>query len=111
MADALLAIVTGEVEEGPRSPRSGPPWATIVVHATAQDLSTGKGTCEVEGGGVITAQAARRLGCSGRLQALLEDSSGTGIGNVRSPPAGRGGSPIPTTSPGGHGAGARTSRT
>jgi hypothetical protein len=53
--------------------------ATVVVHATAQDLATGSGACEVEGGGVITAQAARRLGCSGRLQALLEDSSGSPI--------------------------------
>jgi hypothetical protein len=85
MADALMAIITGEVEDHRRdndpsgTGRSRAPRATIVVHVTAEALATGQGACELEGDGVISAQAARRLACSGRLVALLEDSSGNPI--------------------------------
>ena len=46
------------------------------MHAKVEALVTGQGACEIEGGGVIHAETARRLLCSGRLQTVIEDYGG-----------------------------------
>ena len=52
---------------------------TIIVHAKVEALVTGQGACEIEGGGVIHAETARRLLCSGRLQTVIEDDGGNPV--------------------------------
>jgi hypothetical protein len=85
-ADALVAIcertTLGHHAAAPRrSPgatetevSAGPP--TLVVHATLDALRHGVGSAEVEGGPVVDVQTARRLGCDGRFQVVVEDESG-----------------------------------
>ena len=71
-ADALVAMASGGM--------AGDPDRTVVVHATVEALGSTDGACEVEGGGVIHAETARRLLCHARVQAVLEDAAGTPIG-------------------------------
>jgi hypothetical protein len=70
-ADALVALASARIASDP-----DPDRATIVVHAPLEALTSGEGGCEVEGGGVIHAETARRLGCSARLQMMVEDERG-----------------------------------
>jgi len=55
---------------------SDPDRATVVVHASLEALVSDDGGAEIEGGPVIHPQTARRLGCDGRLQVVIEDGSG-----------------------------------
>ena len=71
-ADALLALVSGGTAGG-----TDPDRATVVIHATVEALASPDGSCEVEGGGVIHAETARRLLCDARVQTVLEDERGT----------------------------------
>lgn len=78
-ADALVQLCSGE--------RAVP---TVLVHVPAQALSSGTGGGELERAGVIPAQTAARLPCSGRLQVALEAASGEVVSASplrRDPPA------------------------
>jgi Domain of unknown function (DUF222)/HNH endonuclease len=66
-ADALVALASGRIASDP-----DPDRATIVVHAPLDALTS----CEVDGGGVVHAETARRLRCSARLQVMVEDERG-----------------------------------
>ena len=70
-ADALVALCSSGIAAD-----TDPDRATVVVHAPLGALvSEGRG-CEVEGGGVIHPETARRLLCNGRVQAVIEDEAG-----------------------------------
>jgi hypothetical protein len=69
-ADALVALCAGAASEGAAG------GATVVVHASMDALMSIDSSCELEGDGVIHAETARRLLCSARLQAVVEDSRG-----------------------------------
>jgi hypothetical protein len=71
-ADALVMLASGDVASRDGGGLDG---ATIVVHAPIESLTDGTGGCEVEGGGVVHPETARRLLCAGRLQAVLEDAA------------------------------------
>ena len=73
-ADALVALCSASIAADPDRDR-----ATVIVHTTADDLRSG-GNGETEGGDVIPGATLRRLLCSGRIQAVLEDPSGTALG-------------------------------
>ena len=74
MADALVAACSASGSAGRSTPE-----ATVVVHASLQAMSSGEGSASLESGGVVSAATARRLGCSGRVQMVLEDPSGEPI--------------------------------
>src|SRR5207248_5950396 len=85
--DALVALCSGEAApseaggeggEGAVQGRSAPRPArpTILIHATAEALASDDGACEISGGGIISAETARRLSCEARIQVLLEDHRG-----------------------------------
>ena len=62
----------------------------MVVHAQLDGLVSGRGGCELESGGVIHAETARRLLCHGRAQVVIEDQTGQRVrlGRIsREPPA------------------------
>jgi hypothetical protein len=74
-ADALVALCSSGIATD-----ADPDRATVVVHAQLDALvSEGRG-CELEGGGVIHPQTARRLLCTGRVQAVIEDEAGRPVG-------------------------------
>lgn len=73
-ADALVALCSASIAADADGDR-----ATVIVHTTADDLRSG-GNGEIEGGGIIPGAALRRLLCSSRVQAVLEDASGTALG-------------------------------
>lgn len=66
-ADALVALCSGTGEG------AGHAEAVVVVHASYEAMATGEGSASLESGGVIHAETARRLACSGRVQVVLED--------------------------------------
>jgi hypothetical protein len=70
-ADALVALCAGAQSEGTTAERT-----TVVVHASMDALTSIDSNCELEEDGVIHAETARRLLCSARLQAVVEDSRG-----------------------------------
>jgi hypothetical protein len=70
-ADALVQLASGSA---PNGDDTGVDRATVVVHVSPETLAGGEGGCEIEGGGIIHAETAKRLICSGRLQAVLEDA-------------------------------------
>jgi hypothetical protein len=77
-ADALVLLAKGP--SGANSPSvTDASTTTVVVHARLEDLASTDGACEVEGGGVMHAETARRLLCTGRLQAVIEDAAGNPI--------------------------------
>jgi hypothetical protein len=84
-ADALVAMASARVGQDP-----DPDRATVVVHAPVEALVAEDGGCEIEGGGVIHSETARRLACEARVQVVVEDVKGevTRLGRVRrDPPA------------------------
>ena len=84
-ADALVALASARVAADP-----DPDRATIVLHASVEALASEDRVCEVEGGGVVHAEVARRLACSGRVQTIVEDAAGrvVHVGRpTREPPA------------------------
>ena len=70
-ADALVALCSSRIAAD-----ADPDRATVVVHAPLDALVSGGRGCEVEGGGVIHSETARRLLCNGRVQAVIEDEAG-----------------------------------
>jgi hypothetical protein len=56
-----------------------PDRATIVVHAQLDGLASGESGCELEGGGLIHPETARRLLCNARAQTVLEDVAGDAV--------------------------------
>lgn len=84
-ADALVALASTRLAADP-----DPDRATVVVHTSLEALVEADRNCEVEGGGVIHPETARRLACHSRIQAILEDEGGNPVrlGRlVREPPA------------------------
>jgi HNH endonuclease/Domain of unknown function (DUF222) len=80
----LVALASARLGED-----QDPDRATVVVHASLEAITSGEGGCQVEGGGVIHAETARRLVCSGRVQVIVEDGAGdpVHVGRVsREPP-------------------------
>lgn len=73
-ADALVALCSSRIAADP-----DPDRATVVVHAPLDALVSGDRGCEVEGGGVIHPETARRLLCHARVQAVIEDEGGTPV--------------------------------
>jgi hypothetical protein len=80
-ADALVALASTRI-----SRESDPDRATVVVHVPLEALSpntrrSGPQTgCALEGGGVILEETARRLACTARLEAVIEDGAGRVVG-------------------------------
>lgn len=73
-ADALVAVCSNRVASD-----ADPDRATVVVHAPLDALASGTGGFEVEGGGVLHPDTARRLLCHGRVQTVLEDRAGNAV--------------------------------
>jgi hypothetical protein len=70
-ADALVALCSSRLADDADADR-----ATVVVHARLGDLAATRGSAEIEGGGAIHPETARRLLCDGRVQTVLEDQNG-----------------------------------
>ena len=70
-ADALVALCSNRIAADADLDR-----ATVVVHARLGDLVGTDGAAEVEGGGRIHPETARRLLCDARVQTVLEDEDG-----------------------------------
>jgi hypothetical protein len=73
-ADALVALCSGAIARDP-----DPDRATVIVHAPLDGLASGRGGCELEGGGLIHPETARRLLCNGRVQTVVEDAAGEAV--------------------------------
>jgi hypothetical protein len=70
-ADALVALCSSRIAEDP-----DPDRATVVIHASVESLAGDTKSCEIEGGGAISPQTARRLACNARVQVVVEDEGG-----------------------------------
>jgi hypothetical protein len=83
-ADALVALARAASGSDHDLERS-----TVVLHATPETLASDDRSVEAEGGAILHASTARRLACTARLQAVLEDGSGTPIrlGRTRREPS------------------------
>lgn len=83
-ADALVTLASAQLAEAPDADR-----ATVVLHAPVGALVADDGGCELEGGGVIHPESARRLLCNARIQAMVEDEAREplAIGRVSREPA------------------------
>jgi hypothetical protein len=74
-ADALVALVSHRIAEDADADR-----ATVVVHVDAETLDLHDGGAEIEGGGVVGAETARRLACDGRIEFAFHDCCGRTVG-------------------------------
>jgi hypothetical protein len=83
-ADALVALASARLAGDTDLDR-----ATVVIHADVDALASDDRSCAIEGGGVVHASTARRLACTARVQAQLEDTSGTPVrlGRMRREPS------------------------
>ncbi len=70
-ADALVALCSARIAVD-----ADPDRATVVVHARLGDLVGTDGAAEIEGGGRLHPETARRLLCDARVQTVLEDERG-----------------------------------
>jgi uncharacterized protein DUF222 len=70
-ADALVALCSTRIASD-----QDPDRATVMVHAQLDEVVSGTGGCEVEGGTVIHPETAKRLLCEARVQTVIEDDSG-----------------------------------
>jgi hypothetical protein len=70
-ADALVSLCSSRLADD-----ADPDRATVVVHARLADLDDTRGSAEIEGGGRIDPETARRLLCDARVQTVLEDQNG-----------------------------------
>ena len=70
-ADALVALCSTRIAEDADADR-----ATVVVHARLGDLVGTEGSAEIEDGGRLHPETARRLLCDARIQSVLEDRAG-----------------------------------
>lgn len=57
-----------------------PDRAQVVVHINAADLTGDTGSGEVENGPALPLETVRRLGCDGRISAVIEDAAGAPVG-------------------------------
>jgi hypothetical protein len=83
-ADALVALCSSAIASDP-----DPDRATVVIHAELDALVSGDRRCEIEGGGMIHPETARRLLCTARLQGMIEDRGGNPVRlgrHLREPP-------------------------
>ncbi|MDP3983846.1 MAG: DUF222 domain-containing protein [Acidimicrobiia bacterium] len=74
-ADALVQLASQSLGAD-----SDPDRATVVVHVSAEALTTGVGSGEVENGPGLSIDTVRRLGCDGRVEVVAESSEGIAIG-------------------------------
>jgi len=74
-ADALVALTSHRIAEDADADR-----ATVVVHVDAETLGSDHGGAEIEGGGVVGAETARRLACDGRIEFAFHDCCGRTVG-------------------------------
>jgi hypothetical protein len=74
-ADALVALASHQIAEDADADR-----ATVVVHVDVETLGSEQGGGEVEGGGVVGAESARRLACDGRIEFAFHDFRGRTVG-------------------------------
>jgi hypothetical protein len=83
-ADALVALCSSTIGVD-----ADPDRATVIVHAPVEALAAADQSCEIEGGGVIHPETARRLLCNARVQALIEDPGGNpeGLGRLTREPS------------------------
>lgn len=70
-ADALVALCSNRIAAD-----ADPDRATVVVHARLGDLISTDGSAEIEDGGRLHPETARRLLCDARIQGVLEDEHG-----------------------------------
>ena len=70
-ADALVAVCSARIARD-----ADPDRATLVVHATVDELARTDGVATIEGGATVHAETARRLACTARVQAVIEDERG-----------------------------------
>jgi hypothetical protein len=73
-ADALVTLASTSLATDSDADRTA-----VVIHAPLEALVFGDKGCEVEGGGLIHAETARRLICSGRVQAVIENGHGDAV--------------------------------
>ncbi len=83
-ADALVALASTHIAKD-----QDPDRATVVLHVRAGAYGEEEGASELEDGPVIHPQTEKRLMCSGRIQALLEDARGDvlRVGRLRRDPS------------------------
>ena len=74
-ADALVALASHRIAEDADADR-----ATVVVHVDAETLGSDHGGAEIEGGGIVGAETARRLACDGRIEFAFHDCCGRTVG-------------------------------
>jgi len=74
-ADALAAVAEAYLG-GSQKPRPAGERYQVVIHAQAKALSAEEAGCELEGGGTIAAETARRLSCEASLVAVLHGPKG-----------------------------------
>ena len=70
-ADALVALCSARLGADP-----DPDRATVVVHAPLASLVGDRRGSELEDGGVLHPEIARRLACDARIQTVIEDDNG-----------------------------------
>jgi hypothetical protein len=70
-ADALVALCSNRIAVD-----ADPDRATVVVHARLGDVVGTAGAAQIEGGGQVHPETARRLLCDARVQTVLEDGNG-----------------------------------
>jgi hypothetical protein len=71
-ADALVSLCSARIGAD-----ADPDRATVVVHASVEALVSSEDRgCELEGGGVLHSETAKRLLCNARIQAVVEDQAG-----------------------------------
>ena len=74
-ADALVALASHRIADDADADR-----ATVVVHVDAETLGSDRGGAEIDGGGVVGAETARRLACDGRIEFAFHDCCGRTVG-------------------------------
>lgn len=74
-ADALLALASARLAADRDAER-----ATVVVHAPLDALVSEDRGCELEGGGTVHPETARRLLCTARVQAVVENGAREALG-------------------------------
>lgn len=75
-ADALCAMASSALSDEPAR-------AQMVVHVEAEDLRSGEGVAEIQGGPVISVETGRRLMCDGKFQVVVHDQDGKPVASSR----------------------------
>jgi hypothetical protein len=74
-ADALIELAATALADDADTDR-----ATVVVHVDAHELNHIHGMGKLEDGPMITSEVVRRLACDGRIQPVVDGSSGEPLG-------------------------------